>query len=60
MVKAGPLEAILIVLSCRFLLFLFESSRKNMKYDTTFVRVRNGGHYGDAKMSKNGTSLRQI
>ena len=33
-------------------LLLFESSRKNMKDDTTFVRMRSGNHLGDAKMSK--------
>ena len=31
-----------------------------MKIDTTFVRMRNGDHLGDAKMSKMGTSLRRI
>ena len=31
-----------------------------MKNDTTFVRMRNGDHLGDAKMSKKGTSLRRI
>ena len=31
-----------------------------MKIDTTFVRMRSGNHLGDAKMSKKGTSLRQI
>ena len=28
-----------------------------MKNDTTFVRMRNGDHLIDAKMSKKGTSL---
>ena len=36
----------------RALLFLFESSWKYMKNDTTFVRMRSGDHIGDAKMSK--------
>ena len=40
--------------------FLFESSWKKMKNDTTFVRMRSGDHLGDAKMSKKGTSLRRI
>ena len=31
-----------------------------MKNDTTFVRMRSGDHQRDAKMSKMGTSLRQI
>ena len=31
-----------------------------MKNDTTFVRMRGGGHRGRRKMSKKGTSLRQI
>ena len=31
-----------------------------MKNDTTFVRMRSGGHLGDAKTSKKGTSLRRI
>ena len=31
-----------------------------MKNDATFVRMRSGDHLGDAKMSKTGTSLRQI
>ena len=31
-----------------------------MKNDTTFVRMRSGDHLGDAKMSKEGTSLRRI
>ena len=31
-----------------------------MKNDTTFVRMRSGDHLGDAKMSKKGTSLRQL
>ena len=39
-----PLEAILVILSFgrRALNFLFESSWKNMKNDTTFVRMRSG------------------
>ena len=31
-----------------------------MKNDTTFVRMRSGDPFGDAKMSKKGTSLRRI
>ena len=31
-----------------------------MKIDTTFVRMHSGDHLGEAKMSKIGTSLRQI
>ena len=62
-VKAGPppLEAILVIFGRRALIFfLFESSWKKMKNDTTFVRMRSGDHLGDAKMSKKGTSLRRI
>ena len=32
--------------------FWFESSWKNIKNDTTFVRMRSGDHLGDAKCSK--------
>ena len=39
---------------------LFERSWKNMKNDTTFVRMRSSDHLGDAKMSKKGTSLCRI
>ena len=64
-IKAGlassPLEAILVIFGCKALIFfLFESSWKNIKNDTTFVRMRSGDHLGDAKMSKKGTSLRRI
>ena len=31
-----------------------------MKNDNTFVRMRGGDRFGDAKMSKKGTSLRRI
>ena len=31
-----------------------------MKNDTTFVRMRRSDHFGEAKMSKKGTSLRRI
>ena len=52
--EAGPLlEAILVILSWSLnFFFLFESSSKNMKNDTTFVRKRSGDHLGGAKMSK--------
>ena len=64
-IKAGPpplpLEAILVIFGRRALIFfLFESSWKKMKNDTTLVRMRSGDHLGDAKMSKKGTSLRRI
>ena len=56
-----PLEAILVIFGRRALIFfLFESSWKKMKNDTTFVRMRSGDHLGDVKMSKKGTSLRRI
>ena len=56
-----PLEAILVIFGLRALIFfLFESSWKKMKNDTTFVRMRSGDHLGDAKMSKKGTSLCRI
>ena len=56
-----PLEAILVIFGrSAFFFFLFESSWKKMKIDTTFVRMRSGDHLEDAKMSKKGTSLRRI
>ena len=58
--KAGPLGAILVIFGGRALIFLFESSWKNMKFDTTCVCMRSGEHLGDAKMSKKGTLLRRI
>ena len=59
--RQDPLEAILVIFGRRALiLFLFESSWKKMKNETTFVRMRSGDHLGDAKMSKKGTSLRRI
>ena len=60
--RQDPLEAILVIFGRRalFFFFLFESSWKKMKNDTTFVRMRSGDHLGDAKMSKKGTSLRRI
>ena len=57
---AGPPEAILVIFGRRALIFLFESSWKKNENDTTFVRMRSGYHLGDAKMSKEGTSLRRI
>ena len=61
-IKAGPLplETILVIFGRRAVIFLFESTWKNMKSDTTFVRMRSGDHLGDVKMSKKGTSLRRI
>ena len=60
-VIAGVVIAILVIFGRRALIFfLFESSWKNMKIDTTFVRMRSGDHLGDAKMSKMGTSLRRM
>ena len=60
-IRQDPLEAILVIFGRRTLFFfLFESSWENMKNDTTFVRMRSGDHFGDAKMSKKGTSLRRI
>ena len=57
--KSGSLEVILVSFGRRALIFfLFESSWKYMKSDTTFVRMRSDDHLGDAKMSKKGTSLR--
>ena len=59
--RQDPLEAILVIFGHRALIFfLFESSWEKMKNDTTFARMRSGDHLGDAKMSKKGTSLRQI
>ena len=53
--QAGPRKAILVIFGRRALIF-FESSWKNMKNDTTLVRMPNGDHLGDAKMSKDGPS----
>ena len=50
--RQDPLEDILVIFGRRALIFLFESSWKNMKSDTTCVRMRSGDHLGDAKMSK--------
>ena len=56
-----PLAAILVIFGCRALMFLlFESSWKNMKNDTTLVRMSSGDHLGDAKMLKMGNSLCRI
>ena len=56
--RQDPLEAILVIFGRRALIFfLFESSWKKMKNNTTFVRMRSDDHLGDAKMSKKGTSL---
>ena len=54
-VKAGPLEAILVIFGRRALIFfLFESSWKKWKNDTTFVSMRSGDHLGDAKNVEKG------
>ena len=58
--KHDPLEPILVIFGRSFLHFLFERFWKNMKNDTTFVRMRSSDHLRDAKMSKKGTSLRRI
>ena len=61
--RQDPLQAILVIFRRSFLIlfcFVFESSWKNMKNDTTFVRVCSGDHLGDARMLKKGTSLRRI
>ena len=47
--RQDPLEVILVIFGGRAFIFLFESSWKNMKNDTTFVRMRSGDHLGDAK-----------
>ena len=58
--RQDPLEAILVIFGHRALIFLYEMSWKNMKNDTTFVRMRSSDHLGDSKMSKKGTLLRRI
>ena len=58
-VKAGPPWGYFRGFGRRDLVFLFESSCKKMKNDTTFLCMRSGDHLGDAKMSKKGTSLRR-
>ena len=51
--RQDPLEAILDVFGLSSLIFfLFESSWKNLKNDTTFVRMRSGDHLGCSKKSK--------
>ena len=58
--RQDPLEAILVIFgrTAFIFFFLFESSWKNMKNDTNFVRMRSGDHLGDAKISKKGSLLR--
>ena len=34
--------------------------KNNLKNGTTFLRTRSGGHHGDSKLSKKGTSLHQF
>ena len=52
-IRQDPLEAILVIFGRRALIFfLFESSWKKMKNDTTGMRMRSSDHFGDAKMSK--------
>ena len=55
--RQDPLEAILVISSRSFLIF-FICLKGLEKNDTTFVHMRNGGHLGDAKMSKKDTSIR--
>ena len=56
-----PLEAILVIFGRRALIFFFVwKLLEKMKNDATFVRMRSGDHFEDAKMSKKGTSLRRI
>ena len=45
--RQDPLEAILVVFGCSFLIFLFKRSWKNMKNDTTFVRMGSSDHLGN-------------
>ena len=52
LLRQDPLEAILVIFGRRALIFLFESSWKKMKNDTTFVHMRSGDHLGDAKCRK--------
>ena len=59
-VKAGPVEATLVIFGRRALIFFrLKAFEKNEEWHT-FVRMRRGDHLGDAKMSKKGTSLRRI
>ena len=58
--RQDPLEAILVIFGRRAFIFFVWKLLKKMKNNTTFVRMRSGDHLGDAKMSKKGTSLRQI
>ena len=58
--RQDPLENILDIFGRIFLNYFFESSWKNVRNDTTFVRMRSGDLLRDEKMSKKGTSLRQV
>ena len=60
LLRPDPLEAILVIFGCRPLFFFVWKLLEKVKNDTTFLRMRSGDHLGDAKMSKKGTSLRQI
>ena len=50
LIKAGPLEAILVIFSRRA--FCLKALGNKMKNGTTFVRMRSGDHLRDANMSK--------
>ena len=50
-------QGLLVVFGRWALIFLFESSWKNMENDTTFVRMRSGDHLGDVKRPRKGISV---
>ena len=58
--RQDPLEAILVIFGRSSLIFFCWKLFKKRKNDIMFVRMRSGDHVGAAKMSKKGTSLRQI
>ena len=59
--RQDTLGAVLVIFGGSFLnFFLFERSWKNLKNDTTFVRMCSSDHLGDAKMSKKHLALSNL
>ena len=54
MIKAGPLEAILVIFGRKALFLFVWKVLEKKKNDATFVRMRSGDHLGDSKMLKKG------
>ena len=55
--KAGPPQAIFVIFGRRFFIILFKRSWKNMKKDTTIVRMCRSDHLGDTKNRKRAPRL---